>query len=107
LEIVRASKAGDWARVAAIQQVVTTVFASMQDDPGKFADLQRAKVIMGLGQPITRDVTEEQIERVFTALAGLPKSDETIMLIKSLNLMQDGPYYARLNALENRAMNPD
>jgi hypothetical protein len=107
LEIVRASRAGEWETVAAVQEVVTAVFASMQDDPGKFADLQRAKVIMGLGQPITCAATEEQIERVFQALDALPKTEETFMLVKSLNLMNDGPYYTRLNAIANRAQNPD
>ena len=107
LQIVRASQAGDWAQVAAIQQVVTAVFASMQDDPGKFADLQRAKVIMGLGQPITREVTTEQIERVFHALEQLPQSEETVMLLNSLNLMNDGPYSSRLSAIVNRAQNQD
>jgi hypothetical protein len=101
LEIKVAASNGDWERVAAIQKVVTTVFASMQDDPGKFADLQRAKVIMGLGQPITRDVTDQQIERVFKALEELPKSVEAVTLLRSLNLMQDGPYAERLTALEN------
>ena len=54
--------------MASHQLDVTTVFAAMQDDPGKFADLQRAKYIMGLGHPITREITNEQMERVFAAL---------------------------------------
>jgi dihydrodipicolinate synthase/N-acetylneuraminate lyase len=101
LAIRSAAEHGNWDEVARHQEAVTAVFAAMQDDPGKFADLQRAKVIMGLGQPITRDIAKEQIERVFTALASLPRSVEAVLLLKSLNLMQDGPFADRLTALEN------
>ncbi|WP_425618723.1 dihydrodipicolinate synthase family protein [Anatilimnocola sp. NA78] len=98
LAIATAAQNGDWARVAAIQQVVTTVFASMQDDPRKFADLQRAKVIMGLGQPITRDVTDDQVGRVFEALQGLPNSAEKTMLIQSLCVWDENPFAEQLNS---------
>lgn len=92
---------GDWFAVQRMQTAVSHIFAAMQDDPGKFADLQRAKVIMGLGQPITREVTSEQIERVFAALDQLPASDEKSLLLSSLRLMQDGPFHQRLKSLQD------
>lgn len=98
LAIATAAQKSDWARVAAIQQVVTTVFASMQDDPRKFADLQRAKVIMGLGQPITRDVTDDQERRVFKTLQELPNSDEKTMLVQSLCLWDENPFAEQLTS---------
>ncbi len=99
LAIQSAAEKNDWAAVAQHQAAVTAVFAAMQDDPGKFADLQRAKVIMGLGQPITREVTVQQIERVFTALEQLPSGAERRALIRSFDLMNDSPYHGRLQSL--------
>lgn len=96
LEIARLAAIQDWAGIKVIQEVVTKVFASMQDDPGKFADLQRAKVIMGLGQPITRDVTSEQEERVFDALEELPASAAKNMLIQSMMLIPEAGWTERL-----------
>ncbi|QDU27699.1 hypothetical protein ETAA8_27880 [Anatilimnocola aggregata] len=99
LAIASAAQQGDWAQVAAIQQVVTAVFASMQDDPRKFADLQRAKVIMGLGEPLTREVTADQFDRVLHALEQLPKSDAKNMLVYSLCLLgDDNPCAEMLNS---------
>ncbi|WP_254507503.1 hypothetical protein [Anatilimnocola floriformis] len=89
----------EWDEVQQTQAVVSHVFAAMQDDPGKFADLQRAKVIMGLGQPITREVTSEQIERVFAAIDVLPPSSRKWTLLDSLRLLPDGPYQDRLQSL--------
>lgn len=89
----------EWDELERTQASVTQVFASMQDDPTKFADLQRAKVVMGLGQPITRDVTSEQIERIFTALDGLAASNQKLLLLSSLRLMPGGPYHDRLKKL--------
>ena len=71
----------------------------MQDDPAKFADLQRAKVIMGLGQPLTGKVEPAQIERVLAALEGLPRRADRARLARSLDLMGDGPYHERLAKL--------
>ena len=48
--------------------------SAMQDDPAKFADLQRAKYIMGLGHPLTGTVTPQQFDRVLIALAQLAAS---------------------------------
>lgn len=107
VEILQASRVGDWDRVAAIQKDVTTIFASMQDDPGKFADLQRAKFIMGLGHPITREITQEQIERVFAALETMPKSAGKGLLAASLKMMSNCPYEARLNQIQRQAVSPE
>jgi dihydrodipicolinate synthase/N-acetylneuraminate lyase len=92
LHILSAAERGDWNEVAAAQAAVTALFCSMQDDPAKFADLQRAKYIMGLGHPLTGTVTAQQVERVLAALAELPRASDSDRLARSLNLMEDGPY---------------
>lgn len=100
LHILVAIGRGDFAEAAAAQSAVTAVFQSMQDDPKKFADLQRAKFIMGLGQPLTGTVNEQQIERVFKALESLPRAADKQRLAKSLDLLGDGPFHQRLMALQ-------
>ncbi|MCC9607158.1 hypothetical protein LOC68_14240 [Blastopirellula sp. JC732] len=97
--LLKAAAAQRWNEVAQSQAAVSTIFAAMQDDPNKFADLQRAKVIMGLGQPLTSEVTDEQINRVFEALESLPRGEDRRRLAWSLDLMEDGPYHERLMAL--------
>jgi dihydrodipicolinate synthase/N-acetylneuraminate lyase len=92
LHILAAADRGDWDEVAAAQAAVTSLFQAMQDDPTKFADLQRAKFLMGLGQPLTAAVAPEQYQRVLAALAGLPRPADRDCLARSLNLMQDGPF---------------
>lgn len=99
LHILAAADQGDWDEVSQAQQAVTTLFASMQDDPGKFADLQRAKYIMGLGHPLTAEVTSEQVERVFAALESVPRREDQQRLARSLDLMADGPFHDRLAPL--------
>ena len=99
LHILAAAERGDWAETAAAQAAVTTLFSSMQDDPRKFADLQRAKQIMGLGQPLLATVSPEQVERVFTALATVPRPADRARLARSLDLLEDGPYHERLRRL--------
>ena len=96
LHLLAAAERGDWDEVAEAQAAVTSLFQAMQDDPAKFADLQRAKVIMSLGQPLTGQVTEDQIERVLTALESLPRVEDRSRLARSLDLMEDGPYHDRL-----------
>ena len=98
LHILAAARRGEWDEVADAQAAVTALFQAMQDDPTKFADLQRAKVIMGLGQPLTGEVTDEQIERVLAALESLPRAEDKMRLARSLDLMGDGPYHGRLAA---------
>jgi dihydrodipicolinate synthase/N-acetylneuraminate lyase len=100
LHILGAIGRGDFAEAAAAQSAVTAVFQSMQDDPKKFADLQRAKFIMGLGQPLTGTVNEQQIERVFKALESLPRPADKQRLAKSLDLLGDGPFHQRLKGLQ-------
>ena len=99
LHILQAADRGDWDEVAAAQAAVTSLFQSMQDDPTKFADLQRAKFMMGLGQPLMGEVTSDQTDRVFKALTEVPRAADRDRLARSLNLMEDGPFCDRLKAL--------
>jgi dihydrodipicolinate synthase/N-acetylneuraminate lyase len=92
LHILDSAERGDWDEVAAAQSAVTRLFEAMQDDPTKFADLQRAKFIMGLGQPLTGTVAPKQFDRVLTALNDLPRPADRDRLARSLNLMEDGPF---------------
>jgi hypothetical protein len=99
LHILEAARRGDWREVDLAQRAVTSLFASMQEDPSRFADLQRAKFIMGLGHPITGTVTEQQVERVFASLVSLSRPEDRQRLVESLDLMGDGPYHERLRAM--------
>ncbi len=100
LHTLTAAARGDFAEATAAQGAVTALFQAMQDDPKKFADLQRAKFIMGLGQPLTGAVNEGQIERVFAALESLPRPADKQRLARSLDLLGDGPFHQRLSALQ-------
>jgi dihydrodipicolinate synthase/N-acetylneuraminate lyase len=99
LHILDAAAREDWQEVAIAQDAVTRLFASMQDDPSRFADLQRAKYIMGLGHPLCGEVTSEQVQAVFDALESLPRAADRARLSKSLDLMGDGPFHQRLVAI--------
>lgn len=100
LHILNAAKDHDWDEVELAQHAVTQLFESMQDDPAKFADLQRAKYIMGLGHPITGKIDDSQIERVFDALEKVDRVEDRNRLAASLNLMGDGPFAERLHRYE-------
>lgn len=100
LHILKAAKNQEWSEVELAQCAVTQLFESMQDDPTKFADLQRAKAIMGLGQPILGEVTQPQIERVFDALEKVDRVADRRRLAASLNLMDSGPFADRLKSFE-------
>ena len=99
LYILSAAERSDWEDVAVSQMAVTALFRAMQDDPGKFADLQRAKYIMGLGQPLLGTIATEQIERTLAALVAIPHLEDRARLSRSLDLMGDGPYHDRLRAI--------
>jgi dihydrodipicolinate synthase/N-acetylneuraminate lyase len=99
LHILAAAERSDWDEVAAAQAAVTSLFAAMQDDPAKFADLQRAKLLMGLGYPLTGTIVPKQFERVLSALAGLPRAADRRRLARSLDLMEDGPFHHGLREL--------
>lgn len=99
LYILAAAERGNWEEVAVSQVAVTALFRAMQDDPGKFADLQRAKYIMGLGQPILAAIDPQQIERVLAALEAIPHLEDRTRMARSLDLMSDGPCHRRLHAL--------
>jgi dihydrodipicolinate synthase/N-acetylneuraminate lyase len=94
--LLAAAERGDWSEVAAAQEAVSILFRAMQDDPTKFADLQRAKYIMGLGQPLTGEVQSAQVDRVLQALESLPRRDDRSRLARSLDLLGDGPFHERL-----------
>lgn len=97
--LLAAAERGDWQEAERSQEAATHVFQAMQDDPQHFADLQRAKYIMGLGHPLTMTVTQEQVERVFTALSRIERKEDKVRLARSLDLMQDGPFHGRLAAV--------
>jgi dihydrodipicolinate synthase/N-acetylneuraminate lyase len=100
VHILAAAERGDWDEVAAAQAAVTALFAAMQDDPMKFADLQRAKFIMGLGHPLTGQVVPAQFERVLRALYEVPRAEDRRRLVKSLDLIGDGPFHQGLSQME-------
>ena len=95
--ILEAAGQKDWAEVAAAEQAVSAIFASMQDDPEKFADLQRAKFIMGLGHPQFGTITDAQCERVFRAIESLPRAEDRQRISHSMNLVGGGPFTERLD----------
>jgi len=99
LHMLAAAERGDWDELADAQAAVTALFQAMQDDPTKFADLQRAKVVMGLGQPLTGSVHYKQYDRVLMALAVLDRDADRDRLARSLNLMEDGPFQHGLQSL--------
>jgi dihydrodipicolinate synthase/N-acetylneuraminate lyase len=99
LHILQSAQSSDWEEVGMAQQAVTSLFESMQDDPRRFADLQRAKFIMGLGHPITGHVTQQQAERVLAAVKKIPRPGDRIRMARSLDLMQDGPFHDQLAEL--------
>ena len=101
LHILSVVSKEDWDEVTAAQDAVTRLFESMQDDPSKFADLQRAKYIMGLGQPLTGEVREDQVQRVFDALRSVPRREDQSRLARSLDLMGDGPFHQQLAELSD------
>ena len=74
------------------------LFQAMQDDPAKFADLQRAKFMMGLGHPLTGTVAPEQFDPVLKALPRSAATADRDRLARSLNLMEDGPFQPGLAA---------
>lgn len=99
LYMLEAAQQHDWSELTLAQKAVTTLFEAMQDDPTKFADLQRAKFIMGLGLPLTSSLNTEKVEKVLTALEHLPRKSDQKRLARSLDLMGDGPYHERLAEL--------
>jgi dihydrodipicolinate synthase/N-acetylneuraminate lyase len=99
LHILAAAERGDWEEVAEAQSAVTGLFSAMQDDPTKFADLQRAKYLMGLGNPLTGTVVPAQFERVLAALNNLPREADRDRLARSLNLMEGGPFQHGLRSM--------
>ena len=98
LHILEAAERTDWDEVEAAQAAAIALFQAMQDAPGHFADLQRAKYVMGLGHPLTGAVTEAQAEAVLAAVEGLERAADRDRIARSLDLMGDGPFHDRLAA---------
>jgi dihydrodipicolinate synthase/N-acetylneuraminate lyase len=86
IHLLSAAERGDWEEVAQCQAAVSRLFAAMQDDPARFADLQRAKYMMGLGHPLTGEVQPEQVARVKAALESIPREEDRERLRRSLEL---------------------
>ena len=99
LHMLAAAERHEWEEVSTAQQAITALFASMQDHPTKFADLQRAKFIMGLGHPLCGETTDPQVARVLATLKALPRQEDRHRLANSLNLMEDGPYRETLQEI--------
>jgi dihydrodipicolinate synthase/N-acetylneuraminate lyase len=103
------SLAKNWEEVEKIQNVVTTVFLSMQgEDKTKFPDLQIAKKVMGLGDPLTEERTIEEAENLIKTIERLANNPDTeygaVLVAQSLLLMgKDTPYcspvYERLERI--------
>lgn len=96
LYMLEQAEARNWAELNRAQSSVTPLFCAMQDDPQQFADLQRAKFLMGLGHPVLSKVTEEQVKRLLNALSGIENSEDRSRLSRSLDLMRDGPFHQQL-----------
>jgi len=97
--ILDAASRCDWQEVEMAQKAVTHLFQSMQDDPAHFADLQRAKYIMGLGHPVMGEVSDHQVARVLNALRQLQRQADRDRLSRSLDLMGDGPCHETLQGM--------
>ena len=102
LHILDAAANRDWQEVQRAQKAVTRLFEAMQDDPLKFADLQRTKFVMGLGQPLLGQVSKSQVERVFHALESLENESDRRRMAASLDLMADGPFSDRLAHIKEK-----
>lgn len=89
----------DWDELDNSIAAVARLFEAMQDDPRHFADLQRAKYIMGLGQPLTTTVSDAQAETILQTISSLPRQADRQRLARSLDLMGDGPFHERLAAM--------
>lgn len=92
MHMMNSATACDWVEVDQSIKAVATLFAAMQDDPTRFANLQRAKWIMGLGGPLTSEVTSEQTARVLSAIRGLAREPDRQRIVQSLRLLGESPF---------------
>lgn len=99
LHLLEAARTGDASEAEASQLAVTALFQSMQDDPTKFANLQIAKRLMGLGHPLVDTVNDQAVEKLLDALRSLPRAADRKRLASSLDLMQNGPWHEELAKL--------
>ncbi len=100
IEIFEAVDRQDWDTVAALERPITQLFSAMQDDPNRFADLQRAKYVMGLGHPLTGEVTGDQVRGLLDALESIEDVASRARLAESLDLIGDGPFHDRLSRFQ-------
>jgi len=97
--LLAAAERRDWDELDNSMAAAARLFEAMQDDPKHFADLQRAKYVMGLGQPLTDTVRDEQAEAILDTVSALPRQADRHRLARSLDLMGDGPWHERLIAM--------
>jgi len=88
----------NWADLQVLQSVVSEVFHSMQgEDKNVFPDLQTAKWVMGLGQPLTESRGEENAKTLLAKLVQLSNNGTSApsvtLIIKSLLLMEESSYF--------------
>ncbi len=103
----------DWNGLARVQKAVTAAFLSMQgSDKTVFPDLQIAKMVMGLGQPLTEERTLDQGEILVRKIEELSQDAETRegaqMIAASLLIMGKtekwtSPFYDRLNSIVEKS----
>lgn len=86
--ILEAAQQNNWQEVQRAQESVSKLFASMQSDPTKFANLQIAKHVMGLGHPILDTIKNSDVEKLKAALRSIENAEDRQRLEKSLNLMK-------------------
>ncbi len=96
LHLMASAERQDWDELDNSIAAASRLFEAMQDDPQHFADLQRAKYVMGLGQPLTTTVTDDQAEAIIETIASLPRQADRRRLARSLDLMGAGPWHQRL-----------
>lgn len=88
LHILEAAKNQNWQEAKRAQVAVTQLFSAMQDDPTKFANLQIAKFAMGLGHPITDQISETQTAKLWQAVEEIDNDSDRERIHRSLHLMQ-------------------
>jgi dihydrodipicolinate synthase/N-acetylneuraminate lyase len=103
----------DWTGLARIQKAVSAAFLAMQgEDKSVFPDLQIAKMVMGLGQPLTEDRTLTQGGFLVSRIEELAQEADTRegaqMIAASLLIMGKSekwtsPFYDRLHAVAEKA----
>lgn len=91
----QAAQLKDWEELSTLQQVVAKVFYSMQGpDKTLFPDLQIAKLVMGLGHPLTEKRSLEDASpllKTLSELSGEVDPKYLNLIVRSLLLMEPYP----------------